>query len=45
MTTATTIFVDGQIIRDRAHLADPVHESSRIYVFQALSGGQYPLVD
>ena len=21
-----TIFVDGQIIRDRAHLADPVHE-------------------
>jgi sulfur carrier protein ThiS len=31
--------VDGQIIRDRAHLADPVHESSRIYVFQALSGG------
>jgi hypothetical protein len=27
------------IIRDRAHLADPVHESSRIYVFQALSGG------
>ena len=34
-----TIFVDGQIIRDRAHLADPVHESSRIYVFQALSGG------
>ena len=34
-----TIFVDGQTIRDRAHLADPVHESSRIYVFQALSGG------
>ena len=34
-----TIFVDGRMIRDRAHLADPVHESSRIYVFQALSGG------
>ena len=34
-----TIFVDGRRIRDRAYLADPVHESSRIYVFQALSGG------
>ena len=34
-----TIFVDGQIIRDRARLSDPVHESSTIYVFQALSGG------
>jgi len=34
-----TIFVDGRMIRDRAHLADPVHQSSRIYVFQALSGG------
>jgi sulfur-carrier protein len=34
-----TIFVDGRMIRDRAHLADPVHKSSRIYVFQALSGG------
>ena len=34
-----TIFVDGRMIRDRTHLADPVHDSSRIYVFQALSGG------
>jgi sulfur-carrier protein len=34
-----TIFVDGRMIRDRARLADPVHKSSRIYVFQALSGG------
>jgi len=34
-----TIFVDGKMIRDRAHLADAVSETSTIYVFQALSGG------
>jgi hypothetical protein len=34
-----TIFVDGRMIRDRACLADPVYATSRIYVFQALSGG------
>jgi sulfur-carrier protein len=34
-----TIFVDGQTIRDRARLSDPVSGASRIYVFQALSGG------
>jgi hypothetical protein len=34
-----TVFVDGRMIRDRARLADPVGEQSRIYVFQALSGG------
>ena len=34
-----TIFVDGQIIRDRVRLSDPVTGSSTIYVFQALSGG------
>jgi sulfur-carrier protein len=33
------IFVDGRMIRDRARLADPVAETSTIYVFQALSGG------
>ena len=33
------IFVDGQMIRDRAHLADAVKDSSTIHVFQALSGG------
>jgi sulfur carrier protein ThiS len=33
------IFVDGQIIRDRARLTDAVRETSRIYVIQALSGG------
>jgi hypothetical protein len=34
-----TIFVDGRMIRDRTRLADAVGENSRIYVFQALSGG------
>jgi len=34
-----TIFVDGRAIRDRAGLSDPVSAGSRIYVFQALSGG------
>jgi sulfur-carrier protein len=34
-----TIFVDGQMIRDRARLGDEVNDSSTVYVFQALSGG------
>jgi molybdopterin converting factor small subunit len=34
-----SIFVDGQLIRDRAGLSDPVTEGSSIHVFQALSGG------
>jgi len=34
-----TIFVDGQMIRDRARLADGVTDSSTVYLFQALSGG------
>jgi molybdopterin synthase sulfur carrier subunit len=34
-----TIFIDGEMIRDRARLSDPVTETSNIYVFQALSGG------
>lgn len=33
------IFVDGKPIRDRVALTDPVGESSRIHVMQALSGG------
>ena len=33
------IFVDGRMIRDRVRLADPVSDTSTIYVFQALSGG------
>jgi sulfur-carrier protein len=34
-----TIFVDGQIIRDRTRLSEPVTAATSIYVFQALSGG------
>ncbi len=34
-----SIFLDGQLIRDRAGLSDAVSETSSIYVFQALSGG------
>jgi sulfur-carrier protein len=34
-----TILVDGQRLRDRAGLSDPVTETSQIYVLQALSGG------
>jgi hypothetical protein len=33
------VFVDGQLIRDRVTLADPVAERSEIAVMQALSGG------
>ncbi len=34
-----TVFLDGVLIRDRVKLSDPVTPGSRIYVFQALSGG------
>lgn len=34
-----SIFLDGELIRDRAGLSDPVGETSTVYVFQALSGG------
>jgi sulfur-carrier protein len=34
-----TIFIDGEMIRDRVNLSDPVSEASNVYVFQALSGG------
>lgn len=33
------IFVGGELIQDRIHLQDPLHESSEILIFQALSGG------
>jgi len=33
------IFIDGEIIRDRDGLSDPVTDASAIHVFQALSGG------
>jgi molybdopterin synthase sulfur carrier subunit len=33
------VFVDGELIRDRLTLADPVAERSEVAVMQALSGG------
>ncbi len=33
------IFADGEMIRDRHGLSDPVTETSEIYIMQALSGG------
>lgn len=34
-----SIFIDGEMIRDRAALSDPVEENSTIHVIQSLSGG------
>lgn len=33
------VFVDGEPVRDRNQLSDPVSESAEVYVMQALSGG------
>ena len=33
------VFVDGQRVRDRERLSDPVREASEVYVMQALTGG------
>ena len=33
------IFVNDELILDRAKLSDAVDEKSRVYIFQALSGG------
>ena len=33
------VFVDGQRVRDRETLEDPVRESSEVYGMQALTGG------
>ncbi len=33
------IFLDGEQIRDRARMSEPVREGSSVYVMQALSGG------
>lgn len=34
-----TVFVDGELIKDRASLSDPVGPDGEVYVMQALSGG------
>lgn len=33
------VYVNGQPVRDRAGLSDPVGPHDKIYVFQALTGG------
>ncbi len=33
------IFINGQAIRDRENLTDPVPEDAEVFVMQALSGG------
>jgi hypothetical protein len=33
------VFINGEGIRDRQHLSDPVPPGGEVYVFQALSGG------
>ncbi|WP_425408313.1 MoaD/ThiS family protein [Hyphococcus sp.] len=33
------IFINGDMISDRARLSDPVAEEDQVFVFQALSGG------
>ena len=33
------IFIDGERVRDRRKLSDPIREASQIYVLQALTGG------
>ena len=34
-----TVFVDGEQVRDRKGLSDPVPPDGEVYVMQALSGG------
>jgi molybdopterin converting factor small subunit len=33
------IFIDGELVKDRATLSDPFRDNSEIYIMQALSGG------
>lgn len=33
------IFVDGEMVADRARLSDPIRKGADIYIMQALSGG------
>jgi sulfur carrier protein ThiS len=33
------VFVNGELVRDRARLSDTVDANDDIYVFQALTGG------
>ena len=33
------VFVDGELVRDRTALSDPVAEATELFIVQALSGG------
>ncbi|CAJ0795092.1 hypothetical protein LMG18090_03225 [Ralstonia mannitolilytica] len=33
------VFINGQPVRDRQRLTDPLDKASRVYVIQALTGG------
>lgn len=33
------VFVNGEAIKDRAKLSDPVSDGAEVYIMQALSGG------
>ena len=34
-----SIFIDGDGVKDRQKLSDPVRDTSEVFIFQALSGG------
>jgi hypothetical protein len=34
-----SISVDGELVKDRRHLSDPIEAHPKIYVMRALSGG------
>jgi hypothetical protein len=39
LRTHVNVFVDGTQVADRATMDDPVHDTTEVYVIQALSGG------
>jgi molybdopterin synthase sulfur carrier subunit len=39
LRTHVNIFIEEELIADRARLSDPVKPGSRIFILQALSGG------
>lgn len=39
LRTHVNVFVDDQLIVDRARLSDPVRPDSTVFILQALSGG------
>ena len=39
LRTHVNVFVDGEMVADRARLSDPVSEGTEVFIVQALSGG------